>query len=176
MAPRLYTRLTPTRNLLGGYTSLWLGPDHLLQVQSTGYTESYSRIYLREIKGFFVTDSRRRGNIGYGWAIFDFIVLLIVILSSKSVLASAITAAVLAVPLVWNHLLGPGCRFYIVTGVQTAPIEAMVRWPRARKFLARIKPVVEAAQADLVPVALPPPPPAAPAGAPLPPLSEPAAN
>jgi len=171
MAQRPYTRLTPTRRLLGGFASLWLGPDHLLQVHSTGYTESYSRIYLREIKGFFVTDSDRKNYIALAWGLFDLVVLVIVIAWSKSALASAITAAILAVPLVWNQLLGPGCRFYIVTGVQTAPIEAVVRWPRARKFLARIEPVVAAAQADLVPVA--PPSSAEPATIPPLPLSEP---
>jgi hypothetical protein len=173
MAQRLYTRLTPTRHLLGGFASLWLGPDHLLQVHSTGYTESYSRIYLREIKGIFVTSSDRKHYITLVWALIGLAVLFIVMLSSKSMLASAITAAVFAVPIVWNHLLGPGCRFYIVTGVQTAPVEAVVRWPRAQKFLARIQPVIEAAQADLAPVA---PPPAEPAAAPPPPLSQPAVD
>jgi hypothetical protein len=174
MAQRLYTRLTPTRRLLGGFASLWLGPDHLLQVHSTGYTESYSRIHLREIKGIFVTGSERRQNIGLVWALIGLVVLFIVMLSSKSVLASVITAAILIVPLIWNHLLGLGCRFYIVTGVQTAPIEAVARWPRARKLLARIQPVIEAAQADLGPVA--PPPPVEPAATPPLPLSEPAVD
>ena len=175
MAQRLYTRLTPTRRLLGGFASLWLGSDHLLKVHSTGYTESYSRIYLREIKGFFVTVSTRRRDVGLVWVVFDAIVLLSVIFGSQSVLASAITAAVLVVPLVWNYLLGPGCRLFIVTGVQTAPIEAVVRWPRAQKFLARITPVIEAAQADLAPVA-PAAPAEPPSAAPPPSVSEPAGS
>ena len=62
----------------------------------------------------------------------------------------------------WNQLLGPGCTLHNVTGVQTARLEAVVRWRRAEKLLARLQPLIEAAQQDLaapvVIVEAPPPP------------------
>ena len=34
--------------------TLWLGADHLLQGEHTGYTEEYKRFYFRDIQGITV--------------------------------------------------------------------------------------------------------------------------
>lgn len=159
--PRIYTRLTRNTSGLGTMASLWLADDHLMIVRSTGYTEDYARLLLRDIKGFFVTPSERRLWWGVTWAI--------VAASSGSVLASSeipvVSPFFLALALVmfiWNHLLGPGCRVHVVTGVQTAELPALVRMRKARRVLDRLQPMIEAAQAGLggSPVAPPGPPPA----------------
>jgi hypothetical protein len=51
--------------------------------------------------------------------------------------------------LVWNHLRGAGCRVVVITAVQQENVEALCRLPRARKVLAELRPLIEAAQADL---------------------------
>ena len=57
MAPPVapaYRRLTRSRAGVGSYSSLWLGADHVMQLSSTGYTESYRRFYFRDIQAIFL--------------------------------------------------------------------------------------------------------------------------
>jgi hypothetical protein len=59
--------------------------------------------------------------------------------------------------IVWNTLLGPSCKAYVVTGVQTAQLPSLVRRRKARKVLARLQPLIAALQADMTaPPPLPP--------------------
>ncbi len=158
---RPYTRLTPTRSMLGGYASLWLAEDHLLHVQSTGYSERYQRFYLRDIRGLFILTSQRRSTTALVWGLIALFTIISAGLGSNSWILVGVLTGLFAIPLGWNQLLGPGCTLHIVTGVQTARLEAVVRWRRAEKLLARLQPLIEAAQQDLaapvVVVAAPPP-------------------
>ena len=52
--------------------------------------------------------------------------------------------------LLWNHVLGPGCRAFVVTGVQTAELPALIRSKKARRVLARLQPLVNEIQSSLV--------------------------
>jgi hypothetical protein len=163
---RLYTRLTRATATLGSYRSLWLGPDHLLVVISTGYTEQYRRIQLNNIKGFFVVSSERRSS----WMIFWIIIAMlggIFIMFNFSVgeipVKSVIFLAIGALGLTWNHLLGPSCKVYVLTGVQTLQLPSLRRRRKAHKVLAKIEPLIADAQRPLqattVPVAAMPEPP-----------------
>jgi hypothetical protein len=65
---------------------------------------------------------------------------------------SAIFLAFFVAAVIWNFILGLGCRVYVVTNVQTAVLPAIVRQKKARRVLGRINAEIRAAQADLVPV------------------------
>lgn len=152
-APKIYTRLTRNAPGLGSYSSLWLAHDHLMIVRSTGYNESYTRIQLSDIKAVFLVAGERRRwwaliwLIIFGWSG----VLFAIGLGDRDVpYVSGIFLALGTTGLIWNHLLGPSCRAYVVTGVQTAPLPSLVRRKKARHVLARLEPLVAAAQADLV--------------------------
>lgn len=150
---RPYARLTPTASGLGSYSSLWLGNDHLLLVVSTGYTDTYSRVQLRDIKGFFITGGARRILCGLPWAVVSFVAawpFSFALAFGQTPVVSPIFLSVGLVGLVWNHLLGPGCHVYVVTGVQTARLPALVRRRKAMKVLARLEPLINAAQADVI--------------------------
>lgn len=152
--PKLYSRLTGTARGIGKYQSLWLADGHLMIVTSTGYTESYARLELRDIKGFFITASDRRMGWGIAWGLFSALFVAIFIANWGDPAPPIFSGIFLALSLglfAWNHLLGPGCRAYAVTGVQTAPLPAIVRMKKARAVLGRLQPLIEAAQADLVP-------------------------
>jgi hypothetical protein len=51
--------------------------------------------------------------------------------------------------LTWNWALGPCCRTHIATAVQLTPLPPLSRLRKARKVLARLQPLIVAAQADL---------------------------
>jgi hypothetical protein len=148
-----YTRLTRPAASVASYHSLWLAADHLLVVTSTGYTEKYQRLMLRDIKGFFTIASNRRANWNLPWgaaALFSGIALVIALTSRGVPYVSGPIFSGALIALVWNNLLGAGCRTFVITGVQTAPLPALQRWPKTRKVLARLEPLILAAQADLV--------------------------
>jgi hypothetical protein len=155
MAPtsKPYTKLTRNTASLGTYSSLWLAADHLMVVRSNGYSETYARLEFRDIKGFFTTPTERRGWWMTAWAILGVIWLIVVLASlgnSETPIISSILLVLTIGALLWNFRLGAGCTVYVVTGVQTAPLPSLVRARKAARVLARLQPLIVAAQADLV--------------------------
>jgi|SRR5579862_5283825 len=155
-----YQRLTRAQSRSGiadalmSRSSLWLGQDHLLCVDSGGFTETYKRFYFRDIQAFTLVASRRR-------AILNWILLvptvpclawLLTILVSQPVpdrgmvITLAILTSIFALPLLINNLLGPTCTCRLRTAVQVEEVPSLCRLRRARKVLGRIRPLIAAAQ------------------------------
>ena len=163
--PRLYQRLTRATASIGSYRSLWLGPDHLLVVTSTGYTEEYRRILFTNIQGIFTLASSRRASFALFWgflAVLGAIIAAISYFSEQTPIGSLIVFGIGVVGLLWNHLLGPTCKVYVLTGVQTLQLPAVVRRRKAKKVLAKIELLIAAAQQTLEPAIAEQPAPAAP--------------
>jgi hypothetical protein len=176
----IYTRLTRNAAGVGSYSSLWLAADHLLIVTSSGYSEDYARVQLRDIKAFFIVESSRRLWWGMVWGVLAFLgaVLLVnAIIGQGNLILWGIFAALLLGANAWNMLLGPGCTAHIMTGVQTARLPALVRLKKTQRVLGRLQPLIEAAQADFATAAFAPvssPPTLPPSPSPPPPLPVPA--
>ena len=156
-SPHEYVKLTRPVSGVGSYSSLWLARDHLLQVTSTGYTESYRRFYFHDIKAIGLMRSDRRLYWGLFWGGLGFLVLIAVGVAAGYGVALAWVGGSFGVPLLWNFLLGPSCASVIMTGVQTERIPSLARRRKALKVLARIRPLIEEAQAALAPPGPPPP-------------------
>lgn len=151
-ALRSYQKLTRAQAGLGRYSSLWLGADHILLVQSTGYREEYQRIQLGDIQAILVSVSDRRQNWAIAWGVVGVIALLplvVALFQYETPIFSAIFLGIAVVVFLINHLLGPTCRVSVVTRVQTTRFP-LVRRRKADKVLARLQPLIEAAQADLL--------------------------
>lgn len=149
---KVYTRLTRDSSGVGSYASLWLAADHLMLVRSTGYQESYSRMELSEVKAIFLTSSDRQVAWGIFWGMLfgpGALIMAIALSSGKTPIFSLIFAVAGGAGLIWNHLLGRGCRAYVLTGVQTLEVPALVRMKQARRVVARLEPLVALAQAKL---------------------------
>lgn len=132
--------------------------DHLLQVQSTGFNESYRRFYYRDIQAILVQRTAL-------WHILSGLLgaptLLILIPTASAFLANLTSGAgalsegvVVAgafafaggVLLAVNLALGPTCRCFLKTAVQTERLVAVGRVRAARRFIARIRPRIVEAQ------------------------------
>ena len=151
--PKVYTRLTRNAAGVATYSSLWLATDHLMLVSSTGFSESYARVMLRDIKAMFITQTDRRAWWNFAWAIPAGIAAIRIVADfavAEQPVGSVVFLAVGVVGVLWNTWLGPGCRVYVVTGVQTAKVPALVRIKKARHVMARLQPLIAAAQADLI--------------------------
>lgn len=153
-AHKIYRRLTRNVAEVGTYASLWQGPDHLLIVTSSGFSESYSRVQFRDVKGFFIVRTARRAWWALVWfllAVIPAIVLGNSLADGEPFFISGGFLLILLAIILWNHVLGCGCRVVVVTAVQNARLPALVRVKKARKVLGRLQPLIEAAQADIAP-------------------------
>lgn len=163
--PQTYRRLPGKGATATSYHRLYQGPDHLLQVASTGYSESYKRFYFRDIQSVIV----QRTSLGkiLNWVFGGLTVLCLVfwglvvsesvaygfgegIGSGYGVLAVLLTP-VSIVPCIVNLVLGPTCECIIRTAVQVERLPTLRRVRRAEKFLEQIKAFIEAEQGQLTP-------------------------
>jgi len=165
MPEKEYQRLTRGRSRTAfiSRSSLWLGRDHLLCVDSNGYTETYKRFYFRDIQAIILMATKRRAiwNWVLGTPTAIFLMLLLGTLSSSSdsrmagIIAYTICGSVFAVPLLVNNILGPSCICHLRTAVQTEELPSLDRLRRARQVLNRIRPFMVAAQGELSPGEIP---------------------
>jgi len=157
MADREYHRLTRSRSrsifgiISTSRSSLWLGKDHLLCIDTTGYNENYKRFYYRDIQAltFRKTD---------GWIVMAgvFALLaggfgLIAVFGGDPIVAwvFGILAGICALVLILNLAAGPGCKCFLRTAVQTEELISLNRLRRARKALERLRPLIAEAQGVL---------------------------
>src|SRR5437762_11770822 len=111
------------------YARLYLGPDHLLQTASTGYSETYKRFYFRDIQAIVI----RKTNAGLFWTFFwlipAFIMALVAVLAPRPTATAVlwiIAGALLLLPLI-SFLLGPTCVCHLQTAVQTEKLPSLKR-------------------------------------------------
>lgn len=152
-APKLYTRLARSPLQIGTYKSLWLAEDHFMQVESSGYSESYQRFQFSDVQGFFIQASSRRlyWNLFWSlWALVAAIPFIFALVEEEVPGASLVFLIIAAGFLLSNNLLGPSCRVYLVTKVQTLHLAGVARRRKANAVLGRLQPLIERAQSSLV--------------------------
>lgn len=130
---------------------MWLGHDHVLLVLGRGFFESYRRFFFNDIQGVIV----RRTHTGKTWAAI-WIVGLVFFGTIAAAVNDNVAQAILlgltapfAVGLIINLILGPTCACHIRTAVQTERVPAVSRMRAARGFMARLEPLITAAQGEL---------------------------
>jgi hypothetical protein len=165
----LYTKLTSRQRRLGGYTQLWLAPDHLLLVNSTRFAENYKRFSLADIQSIVVTELPSRIVLqvilifaALSWFAFSFTVDF-----RFTKWFIEFTGAIALLTAIVDIARGPRCRCVLHTRVSAERLEPVSRLRIAKKFVAALRSRIEAVQGVLpmeelaVPDATPwePPPP-----------------
>lgn len=137
-------------------SSLWQGSDHLLYVGCTGYTESYKRFYFNDIQAITVrtTKTRAIANWIFGTLTFIFLIFSVPALVTGQAGPGTFVLLFLAVfvcgiPLFFNNLFGTTCACQIRTAVQTEDLPSLCRVRQTRKVLAKVLPLIIAAQGQL---------------------------
>jgi hypothetical protein len=154
-----YQRLTRARPrsraaiVSSGNSSLWLGPDHVLCIDSTGYTENYKRFYFRDIQAILIrkTEAYKIWTLVLGVlaGIFALIAALTSDVTGKYVLGSIAGFFLLLAALYLSF--GPTAACSVQTAVQTEAWPSLNRLRRARKVLNRLRPLIVGAQGELKP-------------------------
>lgn len=155
MADKEYKRLTRSsaRGFIGvTRASLWLGNDHLLCVDTTGYSESYKRFYFRDIQAIIVRVTNTRSAWNYVWGIAVLLFLVIGLAADDTVpkVICLCIAGLSALAMIINIVRGPTCTCQIRTAVQTEFLP-VPRTRVARKLLERVRPLIASAQGQLTP-------------------------
>ena len=132
--------------------SLWLGPDHLLCVETNGYSETYKRFYFRDIQAITIRESSRR-NIYNAMLVLPvvicFVGLVITALAGENVVGIIVWSVFLvlfATPFVVNNVCGATCVCQLRTAVQIEDLPSLCRVRQTRKILGKIRPLIAAAQ------------------------------
>lgn len=148
-----YIRLTRLRRRRGRwvealtrYSSLWLGPDHLLSIESNRLTEEYKRFYFRDIQSLTIMKTSRRE----GWnAALGLLLLACVAWTLAGSTTGMVFAVLMGIGLIVNNVLGMTCTVFLQTAVQVEELSSLCRVSRAHSAIDRIRPLIAAAQGEL---------------------------
>ena len=163
MAEREYRRLTRAKNrsffavAFSSRSSLWLGKDHLLQIDTSGYTESYKRFHFRDIQALVLCRTDAWLYIAVVFAALAGLFGLIAVLGGNPIVGwiFGCLAAILALCLLFDLLAGPTSKCYLRTAVQTEMLVSVTRLRRARTVFDTLWPLIISAQTELKPASPP---------------------
>ncbi len=170
MAEKQYHRLTWARRrqssfIVPSYTrsSLWLGKDHLLCIDSSGFSESYKRFYFQDIQAVTIRLTKRR--VVWNWVLGVPTAICIGVglrnlvtgrgLDWPTIITGIVLTTLFGLPLLINNLRGSTCSCQLRTAVQTEDLPSLCRLPKTRRVLARLRPLIAAAQGQLAPEEIP---------------------
>lgn len=133
--------------------SLYLGDEHILGVDSNGFSEDYKRFYFSDIQAIITRRTKRAGT----WSI----VLALMTACSFGggcfletepvrILSWILSGTFLAFLLV-NIFRGPTCVCHILTAVQEDELPSLNRLRVARKVIETLRPAIERVQGKLNP-------------------------
>jgi len=141
---------------------IWLGKDHLLCVDSSGYTETYKRFYFRDIQAITMQQTNRGRSLNIILGIISAFFLIATLLAipdrvpaswsggeqAKVIILGTATVIVISLLLI-NIFSGPTCKTQLRTAVQVENLPPLRRVRKTRKVLDQIRPLIVAAQGQL---------------------------
>jgi hypothetical protein len=141
----------------GRRIQLWQGEEHLLLVEWDGSREFYKRFHYRDIQAIIVrkTMDGKILNIVLGGVVALFIALAIPASDVGFRIFLLVLAGIFGLVLLINALAGPTCQCQVRTAVQTEDLPSLNRLKRARKVIARLRPLIATAQGQLAPEEIP---------------------
>jgi len=146
-----YKKIAGSRRGLGQWHTLWLRDDHLLAVQSTGYSEEYARYYLKDIQAIV----SRRTVAGKVWNAALGLLLVLSVIAALSTedpglkVLAGILGGTFLLFLLWNLFRGPTCRCHVVTPLGVEELPPLDRIKSVKKALDRLCPLVVVLQGEI---------------------------
>ena len=161
MPEREYKRLTRARPrsqisvAITSRVSLWEGKDHLLLIDTNGYTENYRRFYFRDIQAISIGQTNGRAVWNGIWGALTGVTAALWLPHFASlqgppalweILVASGTILLFGLPLIINNLLGTACVCLIQTAVQHEELAPLRRVRAANRIIQRLMPAITAAQ------------------------------
>lgn len=140
-------RRTGPITLARTHSRLWFGADHLLAIDSNGYSEDYRRFYFPDIQTITVRKTSRGRNWNIALGTFAIACALAGLPFGPIGAGIFWTLGGLSLfLLLTNATRGPTCVCHLQTAVQRDELPSLSRLRVARKALAQIRPVLEEVQ------------------------------
>lgn len=160
-SPAPYRKFPGRGSHLLSVLTLWEGDTHLLLVTSWPSGESYRRFFFADIQAIILRPTNRRKVFNIVLGVLLLLVatpLVFALLENPDAtgwrVAGGIASGLFLLLLLVNSLRGPACTLHIQTAIQCERIPTIRRLRRARQFLARIQPLITAAQNMAAPAPL----------------------
>jgi len=150
-APQQYRKLPGRGATFTHHVRLYLAADHLLQVASTGFSESYKRFYFRDIQSVTLrkTYVGKAANAVLGATVAVFGAPAFFTTTPVMVVLASL-AGFFAIGLGANIALGPTCVCQLQTAVQHERLRSLSRLRRAQRVLERLRPEIARAQGEAI--------------------------
>ncbi len=153
MSPGDYQKLPGGfRGFIRGY-SLWAGPDHLLFVDSTRFSETYKRFYFQDIQAIIIRKTPRFA-VPYYWILCAIAAAIAMSLGlAQRRFGFLWPPAALAIAAIGIYLyvaaMFQSCTCHLITRVNKTEMPSLFRLGSARRFMALLSPRLSAAQGEL---------------------------
>lgn len=130
---------------------MWLGPGHILLVRSTRFVEEYRRFALADIQSITVTGLPDRTVLQAGLAIaaMAWIAMILAVDSTFAKGFFLVTGLIALAAIVLDVHRGPRCRCHLYTAVSRELLDPVSRLQTADRFMAALRPEIEAVQGSL---------------------------
>jgi hypothetical protein len=149
-----YRKLRTSRNGFGSSSRLYLGPDHILSVESDLFTEKYYRFYFTDIQAIIVQKTDR----GAIWSILLGCLALLTTTCSIGAIPPGewtptpgyfiLALAALTIMIV-NLVKGPTCKTFFQTSVTVQKVGALHRQKKTEQILPEIRSQIRVVQGSL---------------------------
>jgi hypothetical protein len=128
--------------------SVWQGADHLLLVDRMGYSETYKRLYFRDIQAVIIRKTAKAAVQNYimGLLALLFFLWAMAVVNLPGRVTLWIIGGLFALITLINLSFGSTCVTYFKTPVQTEQLPSLNRLRKARKAMDRIRPRLLEAQ------------------------------
>ena len=149
-APNPYRRLPGAGSTVASHVTLYLASDHLLQVSSSGFKETYKRFFFRDIQilSFHRSIAGKIWNGVWG-GLGGLCALLGLAVGGDGAVGLWIFAAFWGLLLGLNVAAGATCACYVQTAVQVQRLHSLSRLRGARRILKQLNPLITAAQGEV---------------------------
>jgi hypothetical protein len=157
-----YTRLSGSGHrpgvgaLIFSRCRLYLGHDHVLSLETKGFTESYRRFYFPDIQAIVTIKTRKWNRLNVILPLVTSLLFILTMLvgAGPGKIALAAVGIIFLAVFLQNLLRGPTCDCYIMTAVQKEQLPSLGRVRTANKVIAMLSRSVEAVQGTLDKAAL----------------------
>ncbi len=119
-----------------GTYSLWLGPDHLVNVCRHAYVEDYQRFYFEDIEVMILRSTTTYVTQIIVLSVFLLVSICIFLLKTDAaIVLGSILSAAFALILMIHLWRGSSCTCHLRTAVQTQKLPSITRYRQAEKLL-----------------------------------------
>ena len=148
----------PYRKLPGDFrgffrrNTLWLGPDHLLLVDSTRFSETYKRFYLPDIQTIIVRKAPRF-VLPYYWVALAVTALILLLVGLNPFRQLLFWPAIIIITAIAVYLyiasMFQSCTCHLITRVSKVELGSLFRLRSARQFVDLVTPRILEVQGQL---------------------------